>query len=65
MRVLYKPLFILGEIDVIRRDEDGTFLPKPLYHFVGDDGSEIYSLEYKMFDYVSDNSNKQVSDSDH
>lgn len=58
MRVVYKPYFILGEVEVILNNEDGTPRPQPLYHFVSDNGTEVFSFRHSDFEYAGDNSNE-------
>ena len=50
MRVCFKPDFVMGEVTVIRKNDDGTFLPRPMYHFVADDGNEVLSYDYNVFE---------------
>lgn len=56
MRVVYKPHFILGKVEVILENEGGTLRATPLYHFIGDNGMEVFSFKHSDFEYAGDNS---------
>lgn len=58
MRVVYKPHFILGEVEAILENEDGTLRAAPLYHFIGDNGTEVFSFKHSDFEYAGDNSDE-------